>query len=171
LIRADEVSGRRRRRRDFSMLKMAIVAMTIVGCDCDAKMCEFIRDEQPQWSTMAECEAALKTRIVRDQHENYPMVIAVCSVPDQNQRDLAMAAYHEAAKARTAAETTIAADDEPTRIELVVSGGRAVVSRTADGYAAARDTLGRVARGTFSLAADSVKWMADTTVTSVKSVW
>ncbi|HTV68994.1 MAG TPA: hypothetical protein VMF90_10690 [Rhizobiaceae bacterium] len=153
------------------MLKMAIVAMTIVGCDCDAKMCEFIRDEQPQWSTMAECEAALKTRIVRDQHENYPTVIAVCSVPDQNQRDLAMAAYHEAAKARTAAETTVASDGESTRIETIVSGGRAMVSRTTDGYATVRDTIGRAAKGTFSLAAGSVRWMADTTVTAVRSAW
>lgn len=153
------------------MLKSAIVAMTIVGCDCDAKMCEFIRDEQPQWSTMAECETALKTRIVRDHHENYPTVIAVCSVPDQNQRDLAMAAYHEAAKVHAAATVTAETEVESTRIETIVSGGRAVVSSTADGYATARNAIGRTARGTFSLAAGSVRWMADTAVTSIKSVW
>jgi hypothetical protein len=91
-------------------------------------------------------------------------------VPDQNQRDLAMAAYHEAAKAR-AAEGEVAAEDGSTRIETVVGGGRAIVSSTANGYATVRETIGRAAKGTFSLAAGSVRWMADTTVTAVRSAW
>ena len=64
------------------MLKTAIVAMTIVGCDCDAKQCEYIRGSQPEWTTMSECETALKSRIVYERHEDYPTVIAVCSVAD-----------------------------------------------------------------------------------------
>ncbi|MBX3577261.1 MAG: hypothetical protein KF723_08625 [Rhizobiaceae bacterium] len=148
------------------MLKTAIVALTIVGCDCDAKMCEFIRDEQPQWSTMAECETALSGRIVRDHHEFYPTVIAVCSVPDDNQRLLAMAAYEEA----TQAAPEPAADAAPTeasRIERIVSGGRAIVSRTGDGYAVARNAV----RGTFSLVADSAGWIAGKAVSTVTSLW
>lgn len=155
------------------MLKTAIVALTIVGCDCDAKMCEFIRDEQPRWSTMGECEAELRSRIVRDHHELYPTVIAVCSVPDENQRALAMAAYHEAAEADAA--SLPAAEPEPTRIERIVSGGRAIVSRTSNGYDAARDVVRIAVRGavkeSFALVADSAVWIADRTVATVKSAW
>jgi len=151
------------------MLKTAIVALTIVGCDCDAKMCEFIRDEQPQWSTMAECEAALSGRIVRDHHELYPTVIAVCSVPSDNQRLLAMAAYEEATQ--SGAPSAVEPATETSQIERIVSGGRAIVSRTSDGYAVARNAVRGVVKGTFSLVADSAGWVAGKAVSTAASLW
>jgi hypothetical protein len=153
------------------MIKTAIVAMTIVGCDCDARMCEFIRGEQPQWTTMAECETALKTRIVRDQHESYPTVIAVCSVPDDNQRALAMAAFNEALTAEATPAAPFVDGDERSRIETIVSGGRAVVSRTTSGYANARDAVVKTASSAFSLVSESVSKVTVSAISAVRAAW
>ncbi|WP_313956128.1 hypothetical protein [Mesorhizobium amorphae] len=35
------------------MIKTALVAMTIVGWDCDAKLCEYIGETPAKWSTVA----------------------------------------------------------------------------------------------------------------------
>ena len=60
------------------MLKTALVAMTVIGCDCDAKLCEFIRETPAQWSTVAECEADLKAQVIRDSELDYPLVSGIC---------------------------------------------------------------------------------------------
>jgi len=153
------------------MFKTAIVALTVVGCDCDAKMCEYIRAEQPQWNTMAECERALSGHIVRDHHEEYPTVIAVCSVPDQNARDRALAAFDEAVLIDTSFASAPSPTANPGRIETIVQGGRAIVSTTRSGFDRATGSVGRFAKGTFSLVTDRVLSAADTAVSTVKSVW
>ncbi|MDP3898386.1 MAG: hypothetical protein Q8Q62_17085 [Mesorhizobium sp.] len=59
------------------MIKSGLVALAVIGCDCDAKMCEYIRGTDAQWSSVADCEADAKAGILL-QHENYPLVVAVC---------------------------------------------------------------------------------------------
>ena len=51
-------------RRDKTVIKTALVAMTIVGCDCDANLCEFIAETPAQWTSVADCEAAMRSQIV-----------------------------------------------------------------------------------------------------------
>ena len=60
------------------MIKTALVAMTIVGCDCDAKLCEYIGETPAKWSTIAECEAAMKSQILHQRNFNYPLVSGIC---------------------------------------------------------------------------------------------
>ncbi|RUT86467.1 hypothetical protein EOD15_25035, partial [Mesorhizobium sp. M7A.T.Ca.US.000.02.2.1] len=60
------------------MIKTALVAMTIVGCDCDAKLCEYIGETPAKWSTVAECEAAMKSQMLHERNFNYPLVSGIC---------------------------------------------------------------------------------------------
>jgi hypothetical protein len=60
------------------MLKTALVAMTIVGCDCDAKLCEFVSETPAQYVSVAECEAAIKAQVVRQPGVEYPLVTGIC---------------------------------------------------------------------------------------------
>lgn len=59
------------------MIKSGLVALAVIGCDCDAKTCEYIRTTDAQWSSVADCEADARAGILL-QHENYPLVVAVC---------------------------------------------------------------------------------------------
>jgi hypothetical protein len=65
-------------RRDKTVIKTALVAMTIVGCDCDAKLCEYIGETPAKWSTIAECEAAMKSQILHERNFDYPLVSGIC---------------------------------------------------------------------------------------------
>lgn len=60
------------------MLKTALVAMTIVGCDCDAKLCEFVSESPAQYATVADCEAAVNATSLRTPSPNYPLVTGIC---------------------------------------------------------------------------------------------
>ncbi|TIS35116.1 MAG: hypothetical protein E5X11_22380, partial [Mesorhizobium sp.] len=60
------------------MIKTALVAMTIVGCDCDAKLCEYIGETPAKWATIADCEAAMKSQMLHQRNFNYPLVSGIC---------------------------------------------------------------------------------------------
>lgn len=61
------------------MIKTALVAMTIVGCDCDAKLCEYIGETPAKWSTVADCEAAMKNQMLQHRKGfSYPVVSGIC---------------------------------------------------------------------------------------------
>lgn len=61
-------------------MKTALVAMTIVGCDCDAKLCEYIGETPAKWATIADCEAAMKSQMLHQRNFNYPLVSGICRV-------------------------------------------------------------------------------------------
>ena len=60
------------------MIKTAVVAMTLLGCDCDAKICEFVSETAPKWSSVAECHAAMPTEVRSRSELQYPLVTAEC---------------------------------------------------------------------------------------------
>jgi hypothetical protein len=60
------------------VIKTALVAMTIVGCDCDAKLCEYIGETPAKWATIADCEAAMKSQMLHQRNFNYPLVSGIC---------------------------------------------------------------------------------------------
>jgi hypothetical protein len=124
--------GRLEGRRDIFMLKTALIAMTVVGCDCDAKMCEFVRATPPEWSTVAECEEALKSRAVRDADAGYPLIIAICRSTEESPARLATAIDPAMTAATT---TTIPAQHFET------SETRSIVMRASDRYVVARNAV------------------------------
>ncbi|MGO4832389.1 hypothetical protein AB4144_08855 [Rhizobiaceae sp. 2RAB30] len=126
------------------MMKSAVVAMAIIGCDCDAKLCELIRDHPPEWTTMEECETALKSRAVRGAFD-YPTVMAICS-----KLDYAGQPKTETASVSDKAGTFDQADAQPHD---------GILTRASEGYRSLRDGIGRAAGGTMGLARESAGWV------------
>lgn len=129
------------------MVKSALVAMVVMGCDCDANLCEYIRETPPQWSTVAECEDALRHQTLTSGHMSYPVVTGVCRTTASPHPQVASLAPKVASPRPLA--------DAPRRSSRsgVVGTGRAIVQRTATGsYTIVRDTLGRAASGTAAAA-------------------
>ncbi len=108
------------------MLKTALVAMTIVGCDCDAKLCEFVSETPAQWATVAECEADMKAQVIRAPGVDYPLVTGICRAmpgPDEPK---------DAPKATALA--SLEQENGRSLYDIVVAGGGDVLHRTAKGY-------------------------------------
>lgn len=126
------------------MMKSAVIAMAIIGCDCDARLCELIRDHPPEWTTMAECETALKSRAVRGAFD-YPTVMAICSKLDY------------AGQPATEAANAPVKVDSPEQLDVPPSDG--ILARASDGYRSVRDGIGRAAGGTIGLARDTAGWV------------
>lgn len=64
------------------MLKSALVAMTILGCNCEQNTCEYIRTADVAATDMSDCQSRMKSEIARTDAE-YPLVVAVCEkLPD-----------------------------------------------------------------------------------------
>ncbi|ESY22095.1 MULTISPECIES: hypothetical protein [unclassified Mesorhizobium] len=164
------------------MLKTALVAMTIVGCDCDAKLCEYIGETPAKWATIADCEAAMKSQMLHQKNFDYPLVSGICrSKGSASSSQLAAAASRPELKPASrnvqtplppelshrpsvsvGSPTTAmeAAAARPVAYEQVVDGGTGVLYRTRNGYAVVKTDLGRVASATVGIAKRSANWLA-----------
>ncbi|TJV43450.1 MAG: hypothetical protein E5Y02_10665 [Mesorhizobium sp.] len=164
------------------MIKTALVAMTIVGCDCDAKLCEYIGETPAKWSTIAECESAMKSQILHESNFNYPLVSGICRTKGSSSSQLAAIASRPELKPASrivktqnplppelshrpsvpvGSPTTAleAAAARPVAYEQVVDGGTGVLYRTKNGYAVVKTDLGRAASATADAAKRSVNWL------------
>lgn len=52
--------------------------MALMGCDCDAKECEYIRTADAGWTSMEQCKAALDDQIRMQSSASYPLITAMC---------------------------------------------------------------------------------------------
>lgn len=129
------------------MIKSALVAMTIVGCDCDAKLCEYIGETPAQWTSVADCEAAMKSRILREGNHDYPLVTGICRTTTFADPQLASA-------------PTIHPEAQPAAYAGTPQDNGSVLYRTANGYALVRSGLDRFADGTLAVAKRSSSWLA-----------
>jgi len=109
------------------MLKTALVAMTIVGCDCDAKLCEFVSESPAQYASVAECEAAVNATAVRTPSPDYPLVTGIC-------RTVAPAQEQTPATALASLEET----DGRSLYEMVRESGGLVRDTATGGFALVR---------------------------------
>ena len=166
------------------MIKTALVAMTIVGCDCDAKLCEYIGETPAKWATIADCQAAMKSQMLHERNFNFPLVSGICRSENSSSSSQleATASKPELTTARQAAGTTDPLPPElthrpsapvglqatatemeaarPVAYEAAVDGGRAVLYRTKAGYAVVKTDLGRAASVTIGMAKRSANWLA-----------
>lgn len=142
------------------MIKSSLVAMALIGCDCDAKMCEYIRTADQQWASVAECEADIARRVVTQQ-DSYPLVIAVC-------RDTAeapvMASAGAPARPSPTEQVRLAAGSivsEGTEGEVSTDrfGNITTVFRTLNGYVSVRDTVGSTWSTASRHALDTMSWL------------
>jgi hypothetical protein len=166
------------------VIKTALVAMTIVGCDCDAKLCEYIGETPAKWSTVAECEQAMKGQMLHQRNFNYPLVSGICRTSGSaSSARLAATASRPELKptsriVRTetplppelsprpsvpvgSPTTAMEADTaRPVAYDQIVDGGTGVLYRTKNGYALVKTDLGRAASATAGAAKRSMNWLA-----------
>lgn len=109
----------------IDVLKTALVAMTIVGCDCDARLCEFVSETPAQWASVAECEEAVKAEVIRAPGISYPLVTGICRAAPASE-DVAAPAVDVA---------SLRHKDDRSLYEMAREGGGYVWSKTAGGYA------------------------------------
>ncbi|EJM99844.1 hypothetical protein [Phyllobacterium sp. YR531] len=64
-------------------MKTALIVMTLMGCDCDAKVCEYIKTADTGWTTMETCRADLEAQIQKTGKVDYPLITASCSTSSQ----------------------------------------------------------------------------------------
>ena len=119
-----------------------MITATILGCDCDARQCEYIRDEPAQWTTIEDCEADVRARTFAGAGPAYPTVIAVCYAPAQAAGIVAEPLEVDASAAEEITETPAA--------------GRFFAS-TVKGYVVLRQSLGSAVDATF----DAARWTRD----------
>lgn len=60
------------------MLKPALIALTMMGCDCEERHCVPLDAPVQQYLTIGECEAALASAIASETYRLYPLLKAQC---------------------------------------------------------------------------------------------
>jgi hypothetical protein len=110
------------------MIKSALVAMTILGCNCEQDTCEYIRTAGVPDTSISECQSRMRAEIERTNAE-YPLVVAVCeNLPEQP------AAL---ASTQTTAPQTVALSESQTPEE---PAHRSILVRTRERYSAIMST-------------------------------
>lgn len=135
------------------MLKPALVALTVMGCDCDARLCVPLAGSDARFATLGECEAAVVPAI-RQGSATYPLVTARCVV--DSPAAFPMLATFDNGTAPAAAPARPLASGA---IHLGGSG-QTLVYRVGDVYVAARGELGRMLGEAASMAVGAAGWGA-----------
>lgn len=140
------------------MIKTTMVAMTLLGCDCDAKVCEYISETPAQWANVAECEAAMSREVLNSRDLSYPLVSGLCrsidaapaAVPTVEEKPaIVMEAGLEVRRpAADILPTTASQSSRDSIADLARDGGGVVFRRTADGYATVKGGVMRAIGGT-----------------------
>ncbi len=123
------------------MVKTALVAMTLLGCDCDAKVCQFVSETPQQFASVAECEAAMQTHVLRNSTLDYPLITGQCRVTGEPGVELA--------------EQATPAGDLPAANPSAAHVGESpshVFQRTAHSYRIVTSGVGRAADFVFDTA-------------------
>jgi hypothetical protein len=138
------------------MIKTALVALTVVGCDCDARLCEFISETPPQFETVEACEAAVTAQVMASSRFDYPLVSGICrAVPTEGPR-LVSAPRGDGPDGGDRFDTSTPA---PSMTDRIAAGTQTIFRRTANGYALARGGVSHVADGALSLLRRSAAFM------------
>ena len=121
------------------MLKPALIALTMMGCDCDEQICVPLDAPAQQFSTVGECEAAIAAAVDAETYRLYPLLKAQCDRQD---------AVDDLLVAGTSSGVAAPSGKDDGRSVLghgfAYAGrtGEYLVYRTADGVVAVRDGLG-----------------------------
>jgi len=120
------------------MLKPALIALTVMGCDCDAQLCVPVDTPVRHFATVGDCEAALADAVESESGRLYPLLKAQCERQDDT--DLLVAA----APRETSGDAGRDEDRGVLGHGFAYAGrtGEYLVYRTADGVVAVRDGLG-----------------------------
>jgi hypothetical protein len=112
------------------MLKSAVVAMTILGCNCEQNTCEYIRTADLQLASVADCQAHMAIEI-RKTNAEYPLIVAVCENRWQPPADGTITASAETAN--PAQSQPVEPPAEPTRLDRLRARYSSVMMSARDG--------------------------------------
>ena len=121
------------------MIKSALVAMTILGCNCEQNTCEYIRTAGVPSLSMTECQQRMKAEIEHTNAE-YPLVVAVCeNLPER--QPAALASTQTATPQTVALSEIQPAAEQPRRSIMVRTRERfsAITTTARDGLNNAAD--------------------------------
>lgn len=149
--------------------------MTIIGCDCDAKLCEYIGETPAQWTSVADCEAAMKSQVLKQRNLNYPLISGICrdtSPPDAQLTTASVSAVQAAAplpeglrrrpsamvgSPATAADTAAV---QPLAYADVTNDGQGLLYRTERGYAVVKTSVTGMASGAIGATERAANWLS-----------
>jgi hypothetical protein len=60
-------------------MKTVLIVMTLMGCDCDAKICEYIKTADAGWTSIERCRADEENQIRQNTKVDYPLITATCT--------------------------------------------------------------------------------------------
>lgn len=128
------------------MIKTALVAMTVLGCDCDARVCEFVSETPARWTTVAECEAAVHDLVRARQDIAYPLLSAECHVlePPGPAPESVATLVADTGHPRESVHQTAPTGRAAGVYAAALSGSTMVFRKATDGYVYASDSLGRL---------------------------
>lgn len=63
-------------------MKVAIILMTILGCDDAGVQCTPIASPSARWTTIASCDAASQKELQTYSAQKFPMIVAVCQTAE-----------------------------------------------------------------------------------------
>jgi hypothetical protein len=118
------------------MLKPALIALTMMGCDCEERHCVPLDAPVQQYLTIGECEAALATAIDSETHRLFPLLKAQCD--RQRDADDLLAASTSAGHAGPQHRTR-GMDVTGRGFTFAGRTSEYLVYRTSDGVVAVRD--------------------------------
>ena len=148
------------------MIKTALVAMTVMGCDCDAKVCEYLGETPAQWTSVAACQTAMKAQIEKRRDLNYPVISGVCEPVAGTSEMLAL----QIPPAAPSPDAIVPITPDPERQDrqgrvsqlysAAMDGGRVVFRKSSEGYVLVRTGIDRAADGAVAL----VRWTASSLI-------
>lgn len=148
------------------MIKTALVAMTVMGCDCDAKVCEYVGVTPAQWTSVAECQSAMKAQIEKRRDLNYPVISGVCEAVAVSGEKLAL----QIPPPSPSPDAIVPITPDPGRQDrqgrvsqlysAAIDGGRVVFRKSSEGYVLVRTGIGSAMDGATAL----VRWTASSLI-------
>ncbi len=87
-------------------MQIALIAMTILGCDDTVTQCHYIATAPKQYASVELCDAASQKELSRLGNVNYPSVVAVCEKQETKTSEQTAAAKPIPAPLQPAASTT-----------------------------------------------------------------
>lgn len=141
-------------------MKTALIALTLLGCDCGGTKCVVIDHASMTWRTMEACDQVLDHEVRGKLDADCPLIEGVCAaIPTPGERMFADADASDAA-APVVPGASSAADQSSRDGDRRPSGiGHALLVRASDGYVVARKTVTSTLERTGDLARDGALWI------------